>query len=53
MNCKYLIKLDIIIAFNKLRMHLNNKNYIIFVIIISVYKYHILLFDLINKSTSY
>jgi len=53
MNCKYLIKLDIIIAFNKLRMHLNNKNYITFVITISVYKYYVFLFDLINKLTSY
>jgi hypothetical protein len=53
MGCKYLIKLNIIVAFNKLRMHLNSENYITFVISIEVYKYHVLLFDLINKSTSY
>jgi len=53
MSYKYLIKLDIIIAFNKLCMHSNNKNYIMFVITISVYKYYVLFFDLINKSTSY
>ena len=39
MNYKYLIKLNIIIAFNKLRMHLNSENYITFVISIEVYKY--------------
>ena len=53
MDCKYLIKLNIIIAFNKLRMHLNSKNYITFVIFIRVYKYYVLLFDLINELTSY
>ncbi len=39
MSCKYLIKLNIIVAFNKLRMHLNSENYITFVISIEVYKY--------------
>jgi len=53
MSCKYLIKLDIIVAFNKLRMHSNSENYITFVIFIRVYKYYILFFDLINESTSY
>ncbi len=53
MNCKYLIKLNIIVAFNKLRMHSNNKNYITFVIFMKVYKYYVLLFDLINELTSY
>ncbi len=53
MNYKYLIKLNIIIAFNKLRMHLNSENYITFVIFIRVYKYYVLLFDLINELTNY
>jgi len=53
MGYKYLIKLDIIVAFNKLRMHLNSKNYITFVISMKVYKYHVLFFDLINKLASY
>jgi hypothetical protein len=53
MNCKYLIKLNIIIAFNKLRMHLNSENYITFVIFMKVYKYHVLSFDLINELASY
>ncbi len=47
-SCKYLIKLNIIVAFNKLRMHSNSKNYITFVISIRVYKYHVLFFDLIK-----
>ncbi len=50
---KYLIKLNIIVAFNKLRMHSNSENYITFVIFIKVYKYYVLFFDLINESTSY
>ena len=52
-DCKYFIKLNIIAVFNKLRMHLDNKDYIIFVIFMSVYKYHVLSFDLINKSFNY
>jgi len=50
---KYLIKLNIIVAFNKLRIHLNSENYITFVIFIRIYKYHVLFFDLINELTSY
>jgi len=53
MSCKYLIKLNIIVAFNKLRMHLNNENYVTFVTFMKVYKYHVLFFDLINELTSY
>ncbi len=53
MSCKYLIKLNIIVAFNKLRMHLNSENYITFVIFMKVYKYYVLFFDLINELTSY
>ena len=53
MNCKYLIKLNIIAAFNKLRMHSNSENLIIFVIFIKIYKYHVLSFDLTNESASY
>ena len=52
-DCKYFIKLNIIVTFNKLRMHFNNKNYIIFVTFINVYKYHVLSFNLINKSFNY
>ena len=52
-DCKYLIKLNIIVVFNKLRMHFNNKDYIIFVTFINVYKYYVLSFDVINESFNY
>ena len=34
-------------------MHLNNKNFIIFVIFFEAYKYRVLLFELINDSVIY
>ncbi len=52
-DCKYLIKLNIIVVFNKLRMHFDSEDYIIFVIFINVYKYHVLSFNLINESFNY
>ena len=52
-DCKYFIKLNIIVVFNKLRMHFDNKDYIIFVIFINIYKYYVLSFDLINESFNY
>ena len=52
-NCKYLTRLNIIAIFNKLRMHSNNKNFIIFVIFFKAYKYRVLLFELINESVIY
>ena len=52
-ECKYFIKLNIIAVFNKLRMHLNNENYTIFITILNVYKYHVLSFDLINEFSSF
>ena len=59
-NSKYFIRLNIIIAFNKLRMHLNNENFIIFVIFFKaykhrmlLYKHRMLLFELINGSIIY
>ncbi len=52
-NCKYFIKLNIIVVFNKLRIHFNNKDYIIFITFMNVYKYHVLSFNLINKSFNY
>ena len=51
-DCKYFIKLNIIV-FNKLRMHFDNEDYIIFVTFMNVYKYHVLSFNLINKSFNY
>ena len=52
-NCKYFIKLNIIVVFNKLRMHLDSEDYIIFVTFISIYKYYVLSFNLINESFNY
>ncbi len=49
-NCKHLTRLNIISAFNKLQMHLNNENYIIFIIALEAYKYKMLSFKLTNKS---
>ena len=50
---KYFIRLNIIAAFNKLRIHSNNKNFITFVISLEIYKYRVLLFELTNESIIY
>ena len=50
---KYLTRLNIITAFNKLRMHPNNENFITFVTSLKAYKYRMLSFELINESTIY
>ncbi len=50
---KYLTQLNIIVAFNKLHMHSDNKDLTIFIIFFNLYKYHVMLFELINKSTFY
>ena len=52
-DCKYFIKLNIIVVFNKLRMHLDSEDYIIFVTFINVYKYYVLSFNLINELFNY
>ncbi len=49
MSCKHLTKLNIISAFNKLQMHLNNENYIIFITALEAYKYKMLSFKLTNE----
>ncbi len=49
-SCKHLTRLNIISAFNKLQMHLNNENYIIFITTLEAYKYKMLSFKLTNKS---
>jgi len=48
-NCKHLTRLNIISAFNKLQMHFNSKNYIIFITALKAYKYKMLSFKLINE----
>ena len=52
-DCKYLTRLNIIIVFNKLRMHLDNENFIIFVTFFKIYKYRVLSFELTNNSITY
>jgi len=49
-SCKHLTRLNIISAFNKLQMHLNNENYIIFITALEAYKYKMLSFKLTNES---
>ncbi len=49
-DCKHLTQLNIILTFNKLRMHSDSKNYTIFIIALEVYKSKMLLFELINDS---
>ncbi len=50
---KYLTRLNIIVAFNKLRMHLDNEDLTIFIIFFDSYKYHVMFFELINELTFY
>ncbi len=50
---KYLTRLNIIVAFNKLQMHSDNEDLTIFIIFFDSYKYHVMLFELINESTFY
>ncbi len=50
---KYLTRLNIIVAFNKLHMHSGSKDLTIFIIFFDSYKYHVMFFELINESTFY
>jgi len=50
---KYLTRLNIIIVFNKLRMHSRSEDLTIFIIFFDFYKYHVMSFELINDSTFY
>ncbi len=49
-DSKYLIQLNIIIMFNKLRMSSESKDLTTFVTFFNVYKYRVMLFELINES---
>ncbi len=49
-DCKHLTQLNIILTFNKLRMHSDSENYTIFIIALKAYKSKMLLFELINDS---
>jgi len=48
-SCKHLTRLNIISAFNKLQMHLDNENYITFITALEAYKYKMLSFELTNE----
>ena len=50
---KYFTRLNIIVTFNKLRMHLGSENFITFIISFETYKYRMLLFQLINDFIIY
>ncbi len=50
---KYLTQLNIIVTFNKLHMHSDSEDLTIFIIFFNSYKYHVMLFKLINKSAFY
>ncbi len=52
-DSKYLTWLNIIVIFNKLRMHSRSKDLTIFIIFFDFYKYHVMSFKLINDSTFY
>ena len=53
LDCKYMICVNIIAAFNKFWMHLNSEDLIIFIISFDAFKYKVLFFDLINELAFY
>ena len=52
-NYKYLIYLNIIVVFNKLRLNSNSKDLVVFIITLEAYKYRVLFFELTNDSNSF
>ena len=52
-GCKFIIKFDIIAAFNKLRIDLGSKDLTTFITSMGLYKYCILPFGLTNRPASY
>ncbi len=52
-DSRYLIWLNIIVIFNKLRMYLSSEDLTIFIISFDFYKYHVMSFESINDSTFY
>ncbi len=52
-DSRYLTRLNIIVVFNKLRMHSSSEDLTIFIIFFDFYKYHMMSFELINDSTFY
>ena len=53
MGCKHLTRLDIIAAFNKLRMHPGSEDYTTFITALGAYKYKVLPFGLTNGPSSF
>ena len=53
LNCKHLTRLDIIAAFNKLRMHPESEDFITFITALGAYKYKVLPFGLTNGPASF
>ncbi len=47
-GCKHLTRLNIILTFNKLRMHSDSENYTIFITALEVYKSKVLFFKLLT-----
>jgi len=52
-DSKYLTRLNIIVVFNKLRMHSRSEDLTIFITSFDFYKYHVMSFELINDLTFY
>ncbi len=52
-DSKYLTRLNIIVIFNKLRMHSRSEDWTIFIIFFNFYKYHVMSFELTNDLTFY
>ncbi len=52
-DSKYLTRLNIIAAFNKLRMHPESEDLTTFITSFDFYKYHVMPFELINGPASY
>ena len=52
-GCKHLTRLDIIAAFNKLRMHPDSEDLTTFITALGSYKYHVLPFGLTNGPSTF
>ncbi len=52
-DSRYLTRLNIIVIFNKLRMHSSSEDLTIFIISFDFYKYHVMSFELINDFSFY
>ena len=52
-GCYYLTRLDIIAAFNKLRIHPDSEDYTTFITSLGLYKYRVLPFGLTNRPVTY